>query len=473
MTENPPIILWFRRDFRLSDHAALSAACRTGRPVIPVFIHDQGVEELGAAPKWRLGLALEEFERSLNVKGSRLVCRRGDALGVLQALVAETGAGAVFWSRQYDPQSMARDTAVKAALKDSGVTAESFPGHVMFEPWTVETKTGGYYKVYTPFWRAVKERHVPSPLPAPEGFTAPQEWPQSEVIATWDMGGEMRRGAAVVQQHVAVGEQAALERLHEFVTDKVEYYKAERDFPGIDATSHLSENLTYGEISPATIWHAGHRAHHEGAKGGEHFLKELVWREFAWHLMYHTPHIAKESWREGWEHFPWSEDAEAPQVLAWKQGRTGVPFVDAAMRELYVTGTMHNRARMIVGSYLTKHLLVHWRIGQKWFEDCLVDWDPAANAMGWQWVAGSGPDASPYFRIFNPETQLDKFDADRKYTDAWIAEGRSDPSATALSYFDAVPVNWRLSPADPYPSPIVGLAEGRARALDAYANRGF
>ena len=211
----------------------------------------------------------------------------------------------------------------------------------------------------------------------------------------------------------------------------------------------------------------------EGKAGAEHFLKELVWREFAYHLMHHTPHILDTSWRDGWEGFPWKKDADAPEVLAWKQGRTGIEFVDAAMRELYVTGRMHNRARMIVASYLTKHLMTDWRIGRDWFAECLVDWDPASNAMGWQWTAGSGPDASPYFRVFNPATQLDKFDADRAYVNRWLAEGCTNPYADALSFFDAMPRRWGLKPTDPYPDPVVALDEGRKRALAAYENRSF
>ncbi|NNF91531.1 MAG: deoxyribodipyrimidine photo-lyase, partial [Boseongicola sp.] len=236
----------------------------------------------------------------------------------------------------------------------------------------------------------------------------------------------------------------------------------------------LSENLAWGEISPRTCWHSGVRAMEEGKKGAEHFLKELVWREFAYHLVWHTPRIVDRNWRQGWDGFPWNEDERLAEVKAWKQGRTGVRFVDAAMREMYVTGHMHNRSRMIVASYLTKHLMCHWRIGQQWFEDCLIDWDPASNAMGWQWTAGSGPDAAPYFRVFNPVTQLDKFDEDRSYVKAWIAEEYSRPTKTALSYFDAIPRRWGMSADAPYPSePIVAMAEGRKRALAAYEDRDF
>ncbi len=465
-------LLWLRRDLRLSDHPALTAAVQRGA-VIPVFIHDTLSEGLGAAPKWRLGLGLEHLAQSLADKGSRLILRRGKALEVLQALVAETGADAVYWSRLYDPDSIARDTGVKSALKAQGIEAKSFGGHLMFEPWTVETKTGGFYKVYTPFWKMVKDRDVDAPLPTPGSIPVPGKWPASENIADWAMGAAMNRGAHVVRPHVRLGEDAAQARLGHFTDQLIGSYVAGRDIPGEDRTSNLSENLALGEISPHQCWHAGMRAHQEGKQGAETFLKELVWREFAYHLMHHTPRILTDNWKEDWDAFPWNDDAHASVVRAWKTGRTGIQFVDAAMRELYVTGRMHNRGRMIVASYLTKHLLTHWKIGRDWFEDCLIDWDPASNAMGWQWSAGSGPDATPYFRVFNPVTQLDKFDAQRAYVSRWIAEGRKNKNVDALSFFDAIPRSWAMSPDDDYPSPIVAADVGRKRALDAYTNRDF
>ena len=468
-----PAIWWVRKDLRLGDNAALMAAIREGGPVIPVFILDEVFETYGTAPLWRFGLGVEALAKALEAAGSRLICRRGRALDVLQALVSETGAASVHWSRAYDPDQIERDKAVKSALKDAGVAAESHPGHLMFEPWSVKTKEGGFYKVYSPFWRAVAGRDVAEPLKRPSDIPAPSSWPESEAVQDWNLGAGMRRGAAVVSDHVLVGEDAALGRLGAFVADKIGDYKQRRDFPGEEATSRLSENLAWGEISPATCWHAARRALEEGKAGAEHFLKELVWREFAYHLVFHTPHILDANWREGWDAFPWREIPELDDVRRWKQGMTGVRFVDAAMRELYVTGTMHNRARMIVASFLTKHLMVHWKIGQKWFEDCLIDWDPASNAMGWQWVAGSGPDAAPYFRIFNPDGQLEKFDGDGVYQQQWLVEGAEEPSSTALSYFAAVPRSWGLDRTGDYPEPVVSLAEGRARALAAYETRSF
>ncbi|MEO0692819.1 MAG: deoxyribodipyrimidine photo-lyase [Pseudomonadota bacterium] len=468
-----PIIWWVRRDFRLSDNPGLFEAAASRRPVIPVFILDEVVETHGACPTWRLGLGAEAFGAALERIGSRLVFRRGAALEVLRALVAETGATSVWWARLYDPDSVARDTSVKSGLKADGIDAQSFAGHVMQEPWSVETKTGDFYKVYTPFWKQVKDRDVPTPLAAVSALAAPDGWPASDDPKNWQLDRAMRRGADVVAPYLNVGEGAALDRLGGFIADRVAHYAEARDLPSVQGTSRLSENLTYGEISPRTCWHAGMRALQEGKAGAEVFLKELVWREFAYHLVYHTPRLTSGNWRQEWDAFPWNTDATTPEVTAWLQGRTGIRFVDAAMRELYVTGHMHNRARMIVASYLTKHLMTHWKIGMDWFGECLADWDPASNAMGWQWSAGSGPDATPYFRVFNPVTQLDKFDKTRAYVDTWIAEGKSNPAPQALSYFDAVPATWGLSAQAPYPQPVVTAEEGRKRALDAYQTRDF
>jgi len=467
-----PIIMWFRRDLRLSDHSALCAACAAGRPVIPLVIRDLSIDSLGAAPKWRWGLGVEHLARKLSDKGSRLIFRSGQAKDVLAALIEETGAGAVYWSRLYDPEAVARDRDIKSTLKGQGIEARSFGGHLMFEPWSVETGTGGFYKVYTPFWNSVKQRDVDVPLSAPGLIPAPAVWPQSETIGDWRLGSAMQRGADVVRPFVQLGEDAAQSRLGAFIAHRIAGYDQGRDLPAEDGTSNLSENLALGEISPHQCWHAGIRAREEGKPGAETFLKELVWREFAYHLMHHTPRILDRNWKEDWDAFAWNTE-ETDQVRAWKQGRTGIRFVDAAMREMYVTGRMHNRGRMIVASYLTKHLMTHWRIGQAWFDNCLIDWDPASNAMGWQWSAGSGPDATPYFRVFNPVTQLDKFDRNRDYVTRWIAEGRMHPRKDALRYFDAIPQSWGLSPDDAYPDPVVAADEGRKRALGAYENRSF
>jgi deoxyribodipyrimidine photo-lyase len=462
-----PLLLWFRRDLRLSDHPMLSAAGR--RPVIPVFILDPETEALGAAAAWRLGGAVAAFARALDAIGSRLILRRGPAIDVLCGLAAETGAAGVYWTRAYDPAAMARDTAVKAALKARGLAAMSHPGSLLFEPWEVATGDGGFYRVYSPFWRAVAQREVPTPLAAIRHLAPPAAWPASDRLEDWRLGAAMRRGAAVVAAHTAAGETAARARLARFLAGPVDPYRQARDRLDGEGTSRLSGHLSYGEIGPRSLWHGALAAETTGARGAEHFRKELVWREFAWHLLFHTPHIADRNWRADWDDFPWRGDNDDAE--AWRQGMTGEPLVDAGMREMYVTGTMHNRARMVVASYLTKHLMTDWRVGLRWFADCLTDWDPASNALGWQWTAGSGPDAAPYFRIFNPATQAETHDPDGGYRRHYVAELSARPGPEALSYFDAVPKAWALDPARPYPAPRIGLQAGRDRALAAYGAR--
>ena len=468
MTDRP-LILWFRRDLRLADQPMLAAAVATGRPLLPLFVLDPETEAIGAAPRWRLGLAVEAFGRALAGIGLRLILRRGPAGVVLERLVEETGAGGVWWSRLYDPASVARDTGVKAALKAQGLEARSLAGHLLHEPWEIETGAGGFYRVFTPYWKAMRGLPVAVPEPVVTRARGADDWPRSERLEDWRLGAAMNRGADVVLPWQAVGEAAAQARLAAFLDGPVDRYAEARDLPGVAGTSRLSENLTYGEIGIRSVWHAASRAMHEGRRGAEGFLRELAWREFAYHLMHHSPRIVSENWKAEWDSFPWRGDN--PDAERWRRGMTGEPFVDAAMREMYVTGTMHNRARMIAGSYLTKHLLTHWKVGLDWFADCLTDWDPAANAMGWQWVAGSGPDAAPYFRVFNPAGQAAKFDPRGVYQRRFIAELARDPGPEALGFFRAVPRSWGLDPRAPYPAPVVDVAEGRARALAAYAAR--
>ena len=464
-----PLLLWFRRDLRLSDHPMLTAAVETGQPLMPVCILDPETEALGAAAKWRLGQGLAVFGAALAALGSRLILRRGAALPVLRRLLEETGAAGVHWSRLYDPASRARDEGVKSALRAEGRIAVSHPGHLLREPWTVMTGQGGPYRVYTPFWNAVAPRDCPAPLPRVTALRAPQAWPDTDATDDWHLGAAMRRGAPVVAAHTEAGEAAAEARADAFLAGAVAGYATGRNLVAEAGTSGLSPHLAYGEIGPRRLWHGAVRAEGEGRKGALTFRKELVWRDFAHHLLYHYPTLPRDNWKPEWNSFPWA--ADNPLAEAWRRGITGEPFVDAAMRQMYVTGTMHNRGRMIVASYLTKHLMTDWRVGAAWFDDCLTDWDPASNAMGWQWAAGSGPDATPYFRIFNPATQAETFDPQDTYRKRWIAERTHHPGPEALSYFDAVPRSWQLDPNKPYPRPIVDLAAGRARALAAYAAR--
>ncbi|MEO0999571.1 MAG: deoxyribodipyrimidine photo-lyase [Pseudomonadota bacterium] len=462
--EGRPSLVWFRRDLRLADNPALSAAAAAGT-VVPVFVLDPETEALGAAPKWRLGEGLRGLAAALEALGLRLILRRGRAAEVLADLAAETGAAGVHWNRLYDPAAIARDTEVKAALKTARLEAKSHAGHLLHEPWVPETKAGGFFRVYTPFWKAVRALDVPAPLPEP-ALAGPSDWPASDLLSDWALGAAMDRGAEVVSEFAVVGEAEARARLARFLAGPIADYAAARDRLDLPGTSGLSENLALGEISPRTVWHAARQAMEMGAAGAETFLKEVVWRDFAWHLLYHTPHIAERNWRAEWDAFPWRGDG--PEAVRWRRGQTGEPVIDAAMRELYVTGRMHNRARMLVASYLTKHLITDWRVGLGWFAECLIDWDPASNAMGWQWAAGSGPDASPYFRIFNPATQAEKFDPAGAYRARWLNATGPNASTDARRFYEAIPRSWAMSPEDPAPAPLIDLKAGRERALTAY-----
>jgi len=459
-------LYWVRKDFRLSDNAALQTALEGDGTVVPICLLDEVVETYGAAPRWRWGEAVRVFSDALDAKGSRLILRRGEALETLRTLIKEIGATRVVWGRQYDRAAKARDTAIKAALKDDGIDAISVRSHLLFEPWDVETKTGGPYRVYTPFKNACLAREsFDAPSSAPSDLSPPSTWPKSENLGDWSLGDAMNRGSAIVSEYAGIGEAAAHGRLGAFIK-KISDYSVARDRPDIVGTSRLSENLAWGEISPLRIWAVVREATDTGDKGAQVFLSEILWREFAYHLLHHYPDIEDANWRKEWDAFPWRQDNKDAE--RWRRGMTGLPFVDAAMRELYTTGTMHNRLRMLTASTLTKHLMTDWRVGEKWFADCLLDWDPASNAMGWQWAAGSGPDASPFFRIFNPETQRDKFDPKGAYVENWVAEKSSRPPKDARNYFDAIPRSWGMSANQNYPDPIVDLKEGRERALAAY-----
>jgi deoxyribodipyrimidine photo-lyase len=460
-----PALTWLRRDLRLADHPALHAALEAGGPVVPVFVLDPETEALGAAAKWRLGLSLADLDARLSRLGSRLVLRRGEAAATLASLAAETGAASVRWTRLYAPDTVARDRTVKDALRAAGLTARSHPSFLLHEPWALATGTGDPYRVFTPFWNAIGPLGAPEPLPAVARLPPPESSPASDRLDDWRLGAAMDRGAEVVARYARVGEAAARDRLDAFLEGPAARYARDRDRPDRDGTSGLSEHLTWGEISPRTVWHAAVRAREAGAAGAEAFLRELGWREFAWHLQWHAPDLATANWRREWDRFPWRQDN--PDAERWRRGLTGEPMVDAGMREMYVTGRMHNRVRMLTASYLTKHLLTDWRIGLAWFADCLTDWDPASNALGWQWTAGSGPDAAPFFRIFNPALQARRFDPDGTYRHRFLpAGGALHPDAAA--YFEAVPRSWGLHPDDPYPEPVVDLAAGRRRALAAY-----
>lgn len=419
------------------------------------MVLDAPEDALGAAAAWRLGQAITALADDLAARGLRLVVRRGDAGAVLTALARETGAATVHLN---SPRPFFSAGAARDALAAAGVALHVHPGNWLAPPGAVSTGAGGAYQKFTPFWRALRGREIAAPLGVPR-LTAPPILPASD---DWSLGAAMRRGAEVLAGQVRAGEAAARDRLSEFLDDALRGYADDRNRPDLPAaTSGLSDALATGEISARHIWYAGLAARDAGAPGAETFLWELGWRDFARDLYFHAPQMDRQAWRAEWDDFPWCGDN--PDAGLWRRGLTGIDMVDAGMRELYATGRMHNRVRMIVASFLTKHLLTHWRIGLDWFADTLTDWDPASNAMNWQWVAGSGPDAAPYFRVFNPDTQAAKFDPQGDYRRYWLT-GPGDALFRA-----AIPLSWRIPRARP--APVIGLAEGRARALTAYAAR--
>lgn len=474
-----PVLVWFRNDLRLADNPALEAALRSGGPVIPVYVWSPDEEapwEPGAASRWWLHHSLAALSERLREVGSNCVVRRGPAADVLGRLIAETGARSVFWNRRYEPASIARDTRIKDHLKSLGIRAESFNASLLREPWAVRNQAGGPFQVFTPFWKACLAGADPeSPIPAPAHVPGPATWPATESLSAlgllpsipWDVG---------LGRAWQPGEKGALRQLERFVTGAVFQYETERNRPDREGTSRLSPHLHFGEVGPRQIWHAVRAAAERtgipisGWRGGQ-YLAEVGWREFAHHLLFHFPHTPHRPLRADFERFPWLEDAEV--LEAWQQGRTGIPLVDAGMRELWATGWMHNRVRMVVGSLLVKNLLMSWGEGARWFWDTLVDADLASNTLGWQWVGGCGADAAPYFRIFNPVSQGEKFDPDGAYVRRWIPELDRMPAGHIHAPWDAPSDVLRaagIAPGSEYRRPIVSLSATRIRALDAFAS---
>jgi deoxyribodipyrimidine photo-lyase len=470
-------LVWFRQDLRVDDHPALTAAVRTGAVVVPVFIwapHEEGDWPPGAASRWWLHHSLEALNRSLKACCSRLIVRKGDSPGVLRALACETGAAAVFWNRRYEPAAARRDAEVAESLRSEGLTVKSFNSALLFEPDEVRTGQGGPFRVFTPFWKACLAAPArESPLARPVRLAAPRSWPKSLTIAALDLlprigWADGLRGAW------QPGEAGAKRVLDGFVGDAIRRYDEDRNRPDLPGSSRLSPHLHWGEISPRRIWYevlemAEQRADRSLAKNAASFLRELGWREFAHHLLCHYPHTPTRPLREEFARFPWRRDAAA--LRAWQQGRTGYPIVDAGMRELWATGWMHNRVRMIVASFLVKDLLIPWQEGAKWFWDTLVDADLANNTLGWQWTAGCGADAAPYFRVFNPAMQGAKFDPDGVYVRRWVPELAKLPSLWIHRPHEAdsdVLSKAGVRLGGTYPFPIVDHAEARLRALAAF-----
>ncbi|MEL6435657.1 MAG: deoxyribodipyrimidine photo-lyase [Pseudomonadota bacterium] len=468
-----PIIVWFRDDLRVTDNPALNAAAASGRAVVPVFILETTEHHVpfGGAQRWWLHHSLTSLDASLNALGSRLTLLRGNAETVLSEVVAETDAGSIVWNRRYSRYGIETDTAVKASLKDNGIYAESFGGRLMHEPTQVKSGTGGAYKVYTPFWKAFCATVTPrAPLPAPKAIAAREIWPASSDLDDWRLLPAKPDWSGGLQDAWSPGEAGARDRLEAFIQGGLARYDSQRDLPAVEGTSGLSPHLAFGEISPFQIWARVDQVA-DGMPVDEvtTFRKELVWREFAYHLLVNFTELKTTNYNGQFDQFPWAENDE--HLQAWQRGRTGYPIVDAGMRQLYETGWMHNRVRMIVGSFLVKHLLLDWRHGEEWFWDTLVDADPASNTASWQWIAGSGADAAPYFRIFNPITQGEKFDPQGTYVKRWVPELAKMPAKYIHKPWEAplgdlLAAGVKLS--ETYPRPIVDHKQARERALDAY-----
>jgi deoxyribodipyrimidine photo-lyase len=467
----PVALVWFRNDLRLADNPALAAALEAGYDPLPVYIHaphEEGRWRAGAASNaWR-HRSLQALGEDLAQRGSRLILRQGDSNEVLQALIAESGAEAVYWNRKYEPATQPRDAAIKKALKAQDLHVQSCNGALLSEPWDLQTKTGGPYKVFTPYYRTAMAQlklpatcDAPASLPAVPGALCSDRLEQLGLAPTldWDAG---------FWEVWQPGEAGALETLEVFIDGALHGYTEQRDRPDRVGTSRLSPHLHFGEIAPWRVVTALEQE--RGAKLAaeiDGYIRQLIWRDFAYHLMHHFPHTLEHNLNPRFEHFNWAK-APPSKLQAWQRGLTGVPIVDAGMRELWATGVMHNRVRMIVASYLTKHLRVHWLEGAEWFWDTLVDADLANNTLGWQWVAGTGADAAPYFRVFNPVTQAQKFDPEGRYIAQWVPELVKLPLPARFAPWEKPDLLRRLAPEYPR-QPIVDLAEGREAALAAYA----
>ena len=475
---NQPSIHWFRLDLCLADNPALRAAMEHGGPVVPVFIwspEDEGAWPPGGASRWWLHQSLAALDDRLRAVGSRLVIRRGPTLESLRTLARETGAGAVFWNRRYEPAVSARDAKVKEALGRDGLAVESFNAALLHEPWTIQNQSKKPFQVFTPFWKHCLAKSDPAePLPAPKNLPAPAKWPKS--LALDDLELEPKSNwADGLRAEWQPGEAGATAKLNRFLSKAFDNYTDQRNRPDVTGTSRLSPHLHFGEISPRQVWHglrqmASKRGWPVERWRASQFLSEMGWREFAHHLLFHFPHTPTEPLRADFKKFPWRKDAA--WLHAWQTGRTGYPIVDAGMRELWATGWMHNRVRMIVASFLVKDLLLSWTQGTRWFWDTLVDADLAQNTLGWQWTAGCGADAAPYFRVFNPISQGEKFDPQGDYVRRWCPELAKLPGEWLHKPWQAPSetlAHAGVKLGRDYPEPIVSHAIAREVALEAFA----
>jgi len=466
-----PAILWFRKDLRLDDNPALNAAIEAGGPVIPVYIREPeqlNIGPLGAAQAWWLHHSLVALQASLKSLGSDLVLISGKAGDVLAGLARQTGAKTVFANRAYERTLFDRDIAIE--LKTHDIAIRAFHGQLLHEPKSIRTGAGGAFKVFTPFWNALQKAGEPhEPTDAPTKIPSPEHFPSSENLDYWALLPRKPDWAKDFGKTWTPGEAGARERLRSFVDGDLHDYKRGRDLPSVDATSLLSPHMAHGEVSPARIWHAVRGLSRRAADDVVHFRRELAWRDFCYNLLTEFPELHDRNWDGRFDGFQWEYDPA--EFHTWTKGLTGYPIVDAGMRQLWRTGFMHNRVRMITASFLIKDLMIDWRRGERWFRDTLVDADPANNAANWQWVAGSGADASPFFRIFNPVLQGEKFDPDGDYVREYVPE---------LARFDRKYIHKPFEAPDhvlekagvrlgkTYPNPIVDHGFARDRALAAY-----
>jgi deoxyribodipyrimidine photo-lyase len=452
------------------------AACARGEPVVPVYIHSEDGEgdwPLGGATKWWLHRSLASLEESLKQHGSKLILRRGNTLAELQSVIRESQATAVYWGRRYEPAAIARDKHIKATLAESGLQVESFNTSLLWEPWTIRTGGNECYKVFTPFWRKCVATGGIDPVQhPPTAFTSPTKWPRSVRLDDLELQPKIAWDKGLAAAWIP-GRQGGERELARFSDGAWKTYKQDRDFPSQTGTSRLSPHLHFGEISPREVWHHLHAVAKKNGlpeSSAEPYTRQLVWREFAFHLLFHFPHTPLEPLRSEYARFPWKSDARG--LRAWQRGRTGYPLIDAGMRELWQTGWMHNRVRMATASFLVKDLLLPWQDGAKWFWDTLVDADLANNTLGWQWTAGCGADAAPYFRIFNPISQGEKFDAEGAYIRRYLPELARLPDQYIHRPFEApasVLAAAGVELGTNYPHPIVDHGQARLEALDALA----
>jgi deoxyribodipyrimidine photo-lyase len=467
---NKKILFWFRQDLRISDNPALYEAAQNGK-ILPIYIFENEESfQIGSASKVWLHHSLSALNYDLQ---NKLNFYFGNAEEIIKNLILENKIDAIYWNRCYEPQAIARDSRIKNYLKNLQIECKSFNGSLLWEPWEVAKPDGNAYKVFTPFYKnGCLSKHLPRfPLAKPKKIELLFDNKNPTQLIDLDLLPQNNWGKKI-KQYWQIGEKFAQKKLQIFLDKKLLDYKEGRNFPNHQNVSQLSPYLHFGEISPNQVWHAA-KAHafvNNITLDLESFLTELAWREFSYYLLYHFPQLPSKNFQSQFDKFPWQDDQKTLQL--WQQGKTGYPIVDAGMRELWETGYMHNRVRMIVGSFLVKNLLIDWRYGAKWFLDCLTDADLASNSAGWQWIAGSGADAAPYFRIFNPVLQGERFDSEGNYTRKFLPELAKLPNRYLFKPWEApssVLKEAGIILGENYSKPIVDLGHSRKMALQAFA----